>query len=51
MSEKMIIKYPKVNYVLMIKVQDWITKHPNIIASPITDDTLLVKEEFAGKYL
>ena len=35
----------------MIMVKDWIIKHPNIIASPITDDTLLVKDEVTGKIL
>ena len=43
-------KYPKVNYTLIIKVQDWIMKHLNMIDSPITNDTLLVKDEYTGKY-
>ena len=33
----------------MIKVQDWILKHPNVVASPITNDTLLVKNIEWGK--
>ena len=44
-------KYPKVNYTLIIKVQDWIMKHLNMIDSPITNDTLLVKDEVKGTYL
>ena len=35
----------------MIKVKDWIMKHPNIISSPITNDTLFVKDEVTGRYL
>ena len=35
----------------MIKVQDWIMKHLNIIASPIKNNTLLVKDEVIGTYL
>ena len=42
-------QYPKVNYELMIQIQDWILKHPNVIHSPITADTLLIKDE-SGKY-
>ena len=34
----------------MIQIQDWILKHPNVIHSPITIDTLLIKDEFTGKY-
>ena len=34
----------------MIQIQDWILKHPNVIHLPITADTLLIKEEFIGKY-
>ena len=34
----------------MIQIQDWILKHPNEIHSPITIDTLLIKDEFTGKY-
>ena len=34
----------------MIQIQDWILKHPNVIHSPITADTLLIKDEFTGKY-
>ena len=33
----------------MIQIQDWILKHPNVIHSPITADTLLIKDE-SGKY-
>ena len=50
-SEKKRIKqYPKVNYELMIQIQDWIVKHYKVIHSPITQDTLLIKDESAGKY-
>ena len=41
-------KFPKVNYTLMIKVQDWIMKYRNIIASPITNDILRVIDEVIG---
>ena len=44
-------KYPKVNYALIIKGQDCIMKHLNMIDSPITNDTLLVKDEVKGTYL
>ena len=47
--KKRIKQYPKVNYELMIQIQDWILKHPNVIHSPITADTLLIKDE-SGKY-
>ena len=51
-SEKKRIKqYPKVNYDLVIQIQDWIVKYYNVIDSPITEDTLLVKDECAGSYL
>ena len=43
-------KYPKVNYELTIKIQDWILKHPNVIHSPIIADTLLIKDESTGDY-
>ena len=50
-SEKKRIKqYPKVNYELMIQIQDWIVKHYKVIHSPITQDTLLIKDESTGKY-
>ena len=50
-SEKKRIKQnSKVNYELMIQIQDWIMKHHNIIHSPITEDTLLVNDEYTGKY-
>ena len=49
-DKKRIEQYPKVNYELMIQIQDWILKHPNVIHSPITADTLLIKDEFTGKY-
>ena len=32
----------------MIKVQDWIMKYRNIIASPITNDILRVKDKVTG---
>ena len=47
--EKSIKSYPNFNYDLMIKVQDWILKHPIVVASPITNDTLLVKNIESGK--
>ena len=43
--------YPKVNYDLLIQIQDWIMKHHNVIHSPITEDTLLIKDECTGEYL
>ena len=47
----MILKqYPKVNYELMVQIQDWIVKHHNIIHSPITKDILLIKDESIGNY-
>ena len=49
LSEKRIKQYPKVNYDLMIQIHDWIVKHHNLIHSPITEDTLLVKDEYIGK--
>ena len=48
-DKKRIKQYPKVNYELMIQIQDWVLKHPNVIHSPITADTLLIKDE-SGKY-
>ena len=48
-DKKRIKQYPKVSYELMIQIQDWILKHPNVIHSPITADTLLIKDE-SGKY-
>ena len=42
-------QYPKVNYELMIQIQDWIVKYHSVIHSPITEDTLLVKDECIGK--
>ena len=42
--------YLKVNYDLLIKIQYWIMNHKNITDSPITNDTLLVKDEYTGKY-
>ena len=49
-TKKRIKQYPKVNYELMIQIQDWILKHPNVIHLPITVDTLLIKDEFTGNY-
>ena len=49
LDKKRIKQYPKVSYELMIQIQDWILKHPNVIHSPITADTLLIKDE-SGKY-
>ena len=50
-SEKKRIKtYSKLNYNLMIQIQDWIVKHHNVIHSPITENTLLIKDECTGKY-
>ena len=49
-TKKRIKQYPKVNYELMIQIQDWILKHPNIIHSPIRADILLIKDEFTSKY-
>ena len=46
---KRIKKYSNVNYDLMIKVQDWVLKHSNVVTSPITSDTLLVKNEKTGE--
>ena len=34
----------------MIEIQDWILKHPNVIHLPITADTLLIKNDFTGKF-
>ena len=34
----------------MIQIQDWIVKHHNVIHSPIIEDTLLIKDEYIGKY-
>ena len=42
-------KCSNVNYDLMIKVQDWVLKHSNVVTSPITSDTLLVKNEKTGE--
>ena len=50
-EKKRIKKYPKVNYDLVIQIQNWIAKYYNVIDSPITEDTLLVKDECTGKYL
>ena len=48
-SEKKIVKrYPNVNYNLMIKVYDWVLKNSNVVASPITNYTLLVNIEDTG---
>ena len=49
-DKKRIKQYPKVSYELMIQIQDWILKNLNVIHSPITADTLLIKDEFTGKY-
>ena len=43
-------KYHKLNYDLIIKIQDWIMKNENIIASPIKNNTLLVKDEVTCMY-
>jgi len=48
-DKKRIKKHPTVNYELMIQRQDCVLKHPNAIHSPITADTLLIKDE-SGKY-
>ena len=48
--KKRIKQYPKVKYELMIQMQDWILKNPNVIHSPRTSDTLLIKDESTGKY-
>ena len=50
LENKGIEKFPKVNYDLMIQIRDLIIKHYNVIDSPITEDTLLVKDECTGKY-
>ena len=34
----------------MIKVRDWDLKHSNVVASPIANDTLLVKDEETCKF-
>ena len=49
--KKRIKQYPKVNYKLMIQIQNWIVKHYNVIQSSITENTLLIKDECTGKYL
>ena len=50
-EKKRIKQYPKVYYDLMIQIQDWIVKHHNVINSPITEDTLRIKDECTGQYL
>ena len=47
--EKSINSYLNVNYDLMINVQDRFLKHSNVVASPITDYMLLVKDEETAK--
>lgn len=47
--EKSIKRYLNVNYDLMINVQDRFLKHSNVVASPITDYMLLVKDEETAK--
>ena len=49
-EKKRIRKYPKVNYKLMIQIQDWIVKYYDVIQSLITKDTLLIIDECTGKY-
>ena len=45
LSEKKRIKtFPKVDYELIIQIQDCIVKHHNVIHSPITEDTLLIQD-------
>ena len=29
---------------LKVKIQDWIIKHPSVLVSPITKDTILVRD-------
>ena len=49
-DKKRIKQYPKVNYELMIQIQDLILKHPNVKHSPIIAATLLIKDEYTGEY-
>ena len=42
--------YRMVSIDTVIQIQDWIVKHHNVIHSPITEDTLLIKDECIGKY-
>ena len=30
-------------------IQEWIIKHPSVVASPIVKDTILVRDKFTGK--
>ena len=30
-------------------IQEWIIKHPSVVASPIVKDTILVRDELTGK--
>ena len=30
-------------------IQKWIIKHPSVVASPISEDTILVRDKLTGK--
>ena len=44
-------RYPNANYDLMIKVQDRVLERSNVVISPNTSDTVLVKDEETDKFI
>ena len=41
-------RYPLINDSLKILIQNWIIKHPSVIASPIAKNTILVRDMITG---
>ena len=42
-------RYPLINESLKTVIQEWIIKHPSVVASPIVKDTILVRDKLTGK--
>ena len=41
-------RYPFINDSLKILIQNWIIKHPSVVASPIAKGTILVRDMITG---
>ena len=42
-------RYPLIHESLKTMIQEWIIKHPSVVASPIVKDIILVPDELTGK--
>ena len=42
-------RYPLTHESLKTMIQEWIIKYPSVVASPIVNDTILVRDKLTGK--